>query len=675
MIMIKIDLHLHTVATISDANFVFSMEKLKDYVESYEIDCIAITNHNLFDFDQYNEIVKELDIVVLPGIEINLENGHCLLISDRIAIADFRDKCNVVTKKIQDPKDQITIKELYDIFDDLSNYILIPHYDKEPKLSKAIIKNLEQYILAGEVQNAKKFVKQIKSEDSVTPVLFSDIRIHDETQLCSRQTYLKTDEISLRSIKSCLHDKNKVFLSQKENHNYFEATKDGLTIASGLNILLGGRSSGKTVTLNKIMDSQKNVLYIRQFELIEKSEEDDEKKFNKLISAKKSNVADDYLKNFKEVVIDVVNIDQVKNEYEIDQYLSSLKKIAAEEEKKDAFSKAAMFNESEFINIESSPLEKLISSVELLIEERQYSDTLHKHINQEDLINLRKDLILLLINNKVRYKKIRVVNELVKNIKAELRSHTAFTQLEDANFYNLLIEKAKMNKFVRIVYYLKQSNIIEESQIGKFKIIAKTKTFTGAKELKDKCGKQGAFSPAFQVYDNPIKYLQALKDISVLDEADYYKYFVNVEYDIINNVGASVSGGERSEFNLLQKLKNAYQYDMLLIDEPESSFDNIFLDVEANALIKEISQSIPVIVATHNNTVGASIKPDYIIHTRREIIEGEANYEVFTGAVSDLKLKNKDNKEISNYRMQLDCLEAGYNAYNERLKAYEILKD
>jgi len=76
--MKKIDLHIHTIATISDAPFEFSIEKLKEYTEKQQLDCIAITNHNKFDLSQYNEIVDNLDIIVFPGIEINLENGHLL---------------------------------------------------------------------------------------------------------------------------------------------------------------------------------------------------------------------------------------------------------------------------------------------------------------------------------------------------------------------------------------------------------------------------------------------------------------------------------------------------------------------------------------------------------------------------------------------------------------------
>ena len=42
--MKKIDLHLHTVKSVSDYDFQFSLEKLKKYICEREIDAIAITN-------------------------------------------------------------------------------------------------------------------------------------------------------------------------------------------------------------------------------------------------------------------------------------------------------------------------------------------------------------------------------------------------------------------------------------------------------------------------------------------------------------------------------------------------------------------------------------------------------------------------------------------------------
>jgi len=46
MNLIKIDLHIHTKSTKKDADFIFDMDVLKEFVETNDLDVIAITNHN-----------------------------------------------------------------------------------------------------------------------------------------------------------------------------------------------------------------------------------------------------------------------------------------------------------------------------------------------------------------------------------------------------------------------------------------------------------------------------------------------------------------------------------------------------------------------------------------------------------------------------------------------------
>ena len=122
-------------------------------------------------------------------------------------------------------------------------------------------------------------------------------------------------------------------------------------------------------------------------------------------------------------------------------------------------------------------------------------------------------------------------------------------------------------------------------------------------------------------------------------------------------------------------MQDAHHHDLLLIDEPESSFDNLFLKNEVNEQIKQIAKTVPVIIVTHNNTVGASIKPDYVLYTKRVIEDKKAKFRIYSGNPSDTKLTTTTGEEISNYYIMLNCLEAGDNAYQERGKSYETLKN
>ncbi len=147
------------------------------------------------------------------------------------------------------------------------------------------------------------------------------------------------------------------------------------------------------------------------------------------------------------------------------------------------------------------------------------------------------------------------------------------------------------------------------------------------------------------------------------------------EYTILNQYGAKISGGERAEFNLIDNIDGAAQSDMLLIDEPESSFDNIFLSSSVLKTIKNIAENTPVVLVTHNNSVGASIKPDYVIFTERTIVDNEPTYNRFSGKATDKVLLDSEGKEKSNYDVMIDYLEAGKNNYSERTTIYEMLKN
>lgn len=82
--MKKVDLHIHTISTVKDYPFNFEMDSLVKYVQSQKIDVIAITNHNVFDRKQYEQICSHLPCtLVLPGIEIDIDGGHALFLSDK----------------------------------------------------------------------------------------------------------------------------------------------------------------------------------------------------------------------------------------------------------------------------------------------------------------------------------------------------------------------------------------------------------------------------------------------------------------------------------------------------------------------------------------------------------------------------------------------------------------
>ncbi len=672
----KIDLHMHTVPTISDAHFAFSLEKLSEYVDSAQLDAIAITNHDIFDLSQFNEIVKELDCVVFPGIEINLDKGHILVISENENLDDFQLKTQAVSEKVTEIGDSITVDELVHIFGNLNNYLLIPHYQKRPSISGDTLDQIKGFISAGEVDSPKKFIRMVKDSTEITPVIFSDIRIREDmTRFPTRQTYIDCGDLSLSSLKFSLRDRNKVALSRSEGNSLFQVFDDGQKLSTGLNIVLGARSSGKTVTLTQINEDCENVKYIPQFSLVQRDDANYEKEFNADVTRKKSMFADRHLSPFKTVLNDVLNVDLGVNRRKVENYLETLLKSAEEAEKFDAFSKVALFNETQFEFGVDEVLTHLIGSVRQLIQNIEYREIIDKHVDVDDLKALACELIELLWSKSFERKKKILVNDIVRDVKSKLQLRTSATQVKDVDLYKVMIDYKKVSKFNQIVKLLQTEKVIIEDNIQGFKVICKQRAFQSAREIKNVSGKMIAFSDAYGEYGSPYKYLSALKGNEALTPSEFYKYFACIEYEILNKDGFKVSGGERSEFRLLQEIKDAQNFDYLLIDEPESSFDNLFLKGEVNQMLKEISKTMPVVVVTHSNTVGASINADYMIYTSKEREGDLISYRRYSGYPSDNELCSIEGKKINNFEVTINSLEAGEKAYIERGNGYESIKN
>lgn len=672
----KIDLHTHTVSTISDSDFEFSLENLCGYVHSSSIDAIAITNHDIFDINQFELITSVLDIKVFPGIEINLENGHVLIISDDNDLEGFSTKCDLISEKITKIGDYITIDELENIFGDLHEFLVIPHYEKKPAIKGKTFERLLKYISAGEVDSAKKFIRVIKDSSKITPVLFSDVRFREEmSRYPTRQTYVDCGDLTLNALKDSLRDKGKVALSKDDGNHLFQIFDDGQNISTGLNILIGERSTGKTHTLDRINETNSNTKYIQQFSLVQHDEATYEKRFNDDIAKKESLFIEDYLSPYKIVLNEAVSIDLNHNEKLIDAYVETLLQSADEAEKKDSFSKTVLFSETLFKISDDQVLNDLIGSVRQVIENIKYRTIIEKHLDIDSLKSLAIELIELYWSKSLEKKKKKFVNNIVNDVQAGLRRRTSATHVEDVDFYHLRMEAKTIEKYVEITKLLQKEEVISTENVQDFRVVATKRPFGGAGEIKKVSRSQIGFSDVFSEYNDPYEYLRLLKENEQLTPSEFYKYFVKIDYEILNKDGYTVSGGERSEFRLLQEIKDAQNYDILLIDEPESSFDNIFLKGKVNQIIKEISEMMPVVVVTHNSTVGASIKSDYIVYASKDIEDGQLKYRLYCGHPADIDLISIDGTSKKNFDVTINSLEAGSAAYNERSEGYENIKN
>ena len=674
--MKKIDLHIHTSPTVSDGDFKFSIDEFKRYVGEASLDAVAITNHNCFDSEQYAQIADSLDAKVFPGIEVNLDKGHVLVIAEPAMVEGFTEMCGKVTAEISTPKDRINFDKFEEIFGDLNAFLIVPHYDKKPAIPGDVLELLDPYVVAGEVDSEKKFVRAMRDNEKLTPVLFSDARIRTGLgRLPTRQTYVDCGDLTIATLKECLRDKSKVALSAEDGNQLFQLFDDGQKLSTGLNILLGERSSGKTYTLDRIAEEYQNVKYIEQFSLVQTDEEAYTRSFDEHVQKRRSSHADNYLSGLKDVLDDIMDVDLSVNDRAVGDYVESLLKSAQEADRRDSYSNTALFDEVEFPIQSRETLNALIKSVRQVVENIEFKEIIEKHVDLGAMRLLACELIELLWNQTLEAKKMQFVNQIVGDIKAGLQVRTSATHVEDVDLYTVALDQRRVNRFVEIVQSMRAEGVVSREDVQGFSIEVRKEPFTGAGQIKSASGVKTAFRNAFEKYPEPYEYLQQLLSNESLSRTELYKLFVRITYRILNRDGFEVSGGERSEFRLLQEIKDSQVFDLLLIDEPESSFDNVFLNGNVNRLIKEISGTMPVVVVTHNSTVGASIGADYLLIARKVRDGSNVTHKLYSGHPTDRKLFAPDGSEIDNLENMLNSLEAGRDAYEKRKDTYEAIDD
>ena len=668
--MKKIDFHIHTKKSISDKEFEFDIEKLKEYVEIAKLDAIAITNHNLFDKDQFDEIKENLGIKVFPGVEVDLENGHILLIADEEYEEELERLCSQLSNYIIEQGDTLSYDVFQGIFSDLSNFIVIPHYKKDPVLDTDTLNKLTDNIIVGEVSSPKKWERMYKDKNGkLNPVLFSDVRIDKNIKSFPvKQTYIDCDELTVPKIKLVFADKNKIAISMSEDISQFQILHDGTNASTGLNIVLGKRSSGKTYTLNAISNTFENdrIRYIKQFELVKNSEEI---RFNEIIKKNQSEFIENYLKEFKWIVNDIRKIDTDENVNEIEEYLRTLKNFASDTDKMDIYSKTKLFNEAKFSMPNINSIENVLKNTRGLLENEEYKDLIKDNLGKEKL----KELYLkafeiykkLIVDRKLKEK----INTLIEKTQKKLGEKSSVTQIEQCDFKKILKQNNKIKSFEDIVRHLKIKEKVNEEIHHKFKIQTYKGEMKNATDVKTRIGFSGSIVGAFEKYDKPYEYLKLLEEIGV-SESILYKAFCTIDFEVKNDKGNNISGGEKAEYNLLEELIDAYKYDMLLIDEPESSFDNIFLKENIIKCIKDLSLKTTIFLVTHNNTLGMLMNPDCIIYTENK----DNVFSVYTGKMTSEVFTSVSGDTVSSYEVLMDTMEAGIDAYNERRNIYDAIK-
>ena len=698
--MKKIDLHIHTVQTPSDPNgFTFDLEVLKDYIISSKLDAIAITNHNAFYKDDWETISEAVEVPVFPGAELNITTtagfGHVLLIANQNDIEDFVSGMKVFANECPGEKDSVEWEKVIKIFPKLKNWLVIPHYNKKKRVDTPTLKKIEE--LTGcdalEVSNAKKWIGESGSQ-SIFPnaksiVTFSDcrpgLRMSDDNppddtmRYAYGFTYIQCDEMTVPAIKLALATPRNV--SVFADNREFEILPESLPVSKRMNVLLGERSSGKTYTLKRIRDAfdDSDVLYIEQFEITNEAKED---RFNEAVAAEDANFFIAYFKRLQSAMNDYFDIDVMSLKSDVRSYCTAV--VTYANSPSDEYSSRPIYQAREYdlsqSEAESKEDAELRRASLVLSNNTLRRSVIEEYLDISKLQALSEQLRALMYASHVDRWQRKKCDEMVAVIKQELSKQSSRKPLPStASLKDYFKYCYRQYRLSQVLDMLSKSKELESEEEYKYLRKRTRRMCTGVNDAKSAYKKINrasvprdiAVSSLFRTDITSEERLQALREFNPDIRRDSCSLLFLIESRIVlnNSSNASLSGGQRAEYLLIHKIANSVGKDVILIDEPESSFDNPFLNSEVTRLLNDIAERSTVFLVTHNNTLGVSLKPDCVIYTEKD---SENKYHIYSGSLTAHNLTDIYGNQCDRADILLSTMEAGKEAYLDRRSYYGI---
>lgn len=232
----RLDFHIHTIPNSDkDSNFNFSKQWLIEYVSKAHLDAIAVTNHNLFDKDQYYEIVNCLgdDCIIYPGVELNVGDGHANIVFDN-TVGNVNSLAEILNNLDLGINGSISIQEFESYFKDMDSGLIILEQGKSNSINfSEEFKDVffSNYIFVYGVSNQFRFLRILNSDNKIVPVLFSDCHATNDKndtrneikKLVEKNTFVQIDPQDLRFKDICqqLKDKTHVSINEKDLPNTF----------------------------------------------------------------------------------------------------------------------------------------------------------------------------------------------------------------------------------------------------------------------------------------------------------------------------------------------------------------------------------------------------------------------------------------------------------------------
>ena len=704
----KIDFHCHTKSVkqgetekrnIDSKRFV---EKINDA----NVKIVAITNHNDFDKKQYEEFVEEANesFQIWPGIELDIKDdeteAHLIIISNPNCLNEFETSINNL---IGDNDKSTFIANIEDVLNEFNNkdVIYIGHYigkkkTLSPKMIELMEKTIEEkYRLFLEPSNYKTL--SVMSDNGFRAIMGSDVQDWEKyssinlpelkLEVDSFNKFLLLAKKDVTTINTLLQKKEKRDIDISIKLKNKKVINQTIPIYNDINVIFGLKGTGKSCIIDGLCDK-----YIKD---------------GIDCSIYRAKDVDDTIKSMQ-----TIN-DNEKFEVEFD--LNILSKFIEKISKWKDNNPTSLSNYIEYIETKDNNKNKKRLGITKLKpiknnSTEKYDEYLEKRKTIDNIINEYEDNnlyeflddndknILKEINNKIyikydsftkeeyiKYKSIELSNNCITKIKekADLLSSSKSVPNSTGFFEfakNRLTLKNETNNILKL---LRETKKIEEEKIGN---LDEDKEVFLRKEYKTFFDNETGFKfgQTATTLKSVLKTLKNVNKKSLEDVNEYIKLFnqelkdnniqatdfIGIKKYFINNKGEAYEPSDGERIMLILDRALFENKEVYILDEPERSLGNNFINDVVLPRINELAKlKKTIIIATHNANIAVRTLP--FVSILKEYTKGE--YKTYIGNPFVNKLINQDNEEdFKNWKDEsIRVLEGGNEAFYDREDVYE----
>ena len=704
----KIDLHCHTKAVrrgeLSTRNV--TKETFAAKILASNVKVIAITNHDVFDRAQFDELQLEVgsNCGLWPGVELNVDhNGdkyHLIIVASPNDIVNFEAAINVLTSgKVGDF--DINFDALIETFSGLE-VLYIPHfgnktpgitqsklsdlYSKVPNKNRVILEDSNSRSTAILSSHGMRTVtgSDVKDWEIYQSIDVSELRIPVDTfeQFC---LFLDRDPTVIRTLLDKNHSNKYLARPSKEN----DTITVEIPLYNEVNVIFGDKGTGKSQILESVRKKMEaEGLSVAPY-ISSKKDED----INELIDS-----------SDMERSAEKVGLDECEDEFKLirqwgDESIESLltfyrhgqtKNVAANKDRIKFIEHQVLPYDEELLANVDSDLTRLNDAIE------DIRAITGDYISQSDMTalmgalgHLKDKIVLARKNQTVEKYSCRLMNYTTHKVRSVIAANTGtVAKPTSTGFYEYAKNRVALSDAAHKILdnivprsHKKQAPLGNIGDKGDLFIESRWKVLDANPGYKEYTGNPNITSlreclvnlkniAKHSFSDDPQNYLDTFN--TQFDQKDIVRTGVFIgtcKYIVDNELNEyEPSNGEKAIVviqRVLQEDKDAY-----VLDEPELSLGGTYIDKVIRPQITKLGKAGKIVlIATHNANIAVRTLPYNTIYRYHD----KSGYKTYLGNPFTNKLVcNTDDTDERDWKeTSMKVLEGGEDAFNDRGEIYD----